>query len=144
MNPGGISLLLLRLALSYVWLTAGLSKLFNAKFISTFSGTLEGFAKGTHYSFYADVLKDHIIPHSQIFAQLTIWGEILTGVAFLLGFPLFIAAVVGIFMNLNYFFVATTIPSQFLNIIMIFSQLAAYANSAGSFWGLSASVSKKH
>ena len=144
MNPGGISLLLLRLALSYVWLTAGLSKLFNAKFISTFSGTLEGFAKGTHYSFYADVLKDHIIPHSQIFAQLTIWGEILTGVAFLLGFPLFLATAIGIFMNLNYFFVATIIPSQFLNIIMIFSQLAAYANNAGGFWGLSASISKEH
>ena len=142
MNPAGISLLLLRLALSYVWLNAGLSKLFNAQFINTFSGTLHEFAKNTHYSFYANVLKEQIIPHSQIFAQLTIWGEILTGVAFLLGFPLFLATAVGIFMNLNYFFVATTTPSQFLNIIMIFSQLAAYANSAGSFWGMSASLKK--
>ena len=143
MNPAGISLLLLRLAISYVWLNAGFSKLFNSQFINTFSGTLSSFAKGTHYSFYADILKDNIIPNAQIFAQLTIWGEILTGVAFLLGFPLFLAAAVGIFMNLNYFFVATTIPSQFLNIIMIFSQLAAYANSAGSFWGMSASINKK-
>ena len=143
MNPAGISLLLLRLAISYVWLNAGFSKLFNSQFINTFSGTLNSFAKGTHYSFYADILKDNIIPHAQIFAQLTIWGEILTGVAFLLGFPLFLGAAIGIFMNLNYFFVATTIPSQFLNIIMIFSQLAAYANSAGSFWGMSASISKK-
>ena len=142
MNPAGISLLLLRLALSYIWLNAGFSKLFNSQFINTFSGTLNSFAKGTHYSFYANILKDNIIPHAQIFAQLTIWGEILTGVAFLLGFPLFLAAAVGIFMNINYFFVATTIPSQFLNIIMIFSQLAAYANSAGSFWGLSASLKK--
>ena len=142
MNPAGISLLLLRLALSYVWLTAGLSKLFNSQFINTFSNTLNGFAKGTHYSFYASFLKDNVIPHSQIFAQLTVWGEILTGIAFLLGFPLFLAAAIGIFMNLNYFFVATAIPSQFLNIIMIFSQLAAYANSAGSFWGLSASLKK--
>lgn len=144
MNPSGISLLLLRLAISYIWLTAGLSKLFNSQFIDTFSGTLNDFAKNTHYSFYAGFLKDHIIPHSQIFAQLTVWGEILTGIAFLLGFPLFIAAAVGIFMNLNYFFVATAVPSQFLNLIMIFSQLAAYANNAGSFWGLSASISKKH
>ena len=143
MNPAGISLLLLRLAISYVWLSAGLSKLFNSKFINTFSETLQGFAKNTHYSFYTGFLNDHIIPNSQIFAQFTIWGEILTGIAFLLGFPLFIAAAIGIFMNLNYFFVATTVPSQFLNIIMIFSQLAAYANSAGSFWGLSASISKK-
>ncbi len=143
MNPSVISLLLLRLAISYIWLSAGLSKLFNSQFIGTFSNTLNGFAKGTHYSFYAGFLKDYIIPHSQIFAQLTIWGEILTGIAFLLGFPLFLAAAIGIFMNLNYFFIATSTPSQFLNIIMIFSQLAAYANSAGSFWGLSASISKK-
>ena len=143
MNLSGISLLLLRLALSYVWLTAGLSKLFNPKFISSFSGTLTEFAKNTHYAFYAGFLKDHIIPNAQIFAQLTIWGEILTGIAFLLGFPLFIAAAVGMFMNLNYYFAATTIPSQFLNLIMIFSQFAAYANSAGSFWGMSASISKK-
>ena len=142
MNPSGISLLLLRLALSYVWLTAGVSKLFNKQFINTFSETLHEFAKNTHYSFYTSILNDHIIPNSQIFAQLTIWGEILTGIAFLLGFPLFLAAAVGIFMNLNYYFVATTVPSQFLNLIMIFSQLAAYANSAGSFWGLSASLKK--
>ena len=142
MNLSGISLLLLRLALSYVWLTAGLSKLFNPQFINTFSGTLHEFAKNTHYAFYAGLLKDHVIPHAQIFAQLTVWGEILTGIAFLLGFPLFLAAVIGIFMNLNYYFVATTIPSQFLNIIMIFSQFAAYANSAGSFWGMSASLKK--
>src|SRR3989338_9907498 len=133
MNLSGISLLLLRLALSYIWLTAGLSKLFNPKFIGSFSGTLTEFANNTHYAFYTGLLKDHVIPHAQIFAQLTVWGEILTGIAFLLGFPLFIAAVVGIFMNLNYYFVATTTPSQFLNIIMIFSQFAAYANSAGSF-----------
>ena len=142
MNLSGISLLLLRLALSYIWLTAGLSKLFNPKFIGSFSGTLTEFANNTHYAFYTGLLKDHVIPHAQIFAQLTVWGEILTGIAFLLGFPLFIAAVVGIFMNLNYYFVATTTPSQFLNIIMIFSQFAAYANSAGSFWGVSASIKK--
>lgn len=142
MNPGGLSLLLLRLSLSYVWLTAGISKLFNSQFINTFSETLHGFAKNTHYTFYSEFLNTYIIPHSQIFAQLTIWGEILTGIAFLLGFPLFLAAPIGIFMNLNYYFVATTTPSQFLNIIMIFSQLTAYANNAGGFWGLCASLKK--
>ncbi|OGI10654.1 MAG: hypothetical protein A3I68_07150 [Candidatus Melainabacteria bacterium RIFCSPLOWO2_02_FULL_35_15] len=142
MNFSGISLLLLRLAISYVWLSAGLSKLFNSQFINTFSDTLNGFAKGTHYVFYADFLNNYVIPHAQIFAQFTIWGEILTGIAFLLGFPLFLAVAVGIFMNLNYYFVATAVPSQFLNLIMIFSQFAAYGNNAGSFWGLSASLKK--
>lgn len=83
------------------------------------------------------------MPNSQIFAQLTVWGEILTGISFLIGFPLGIAAFVGIFMNLNYYFVATTIPSQFVNIILIFSQFAAFANGAGRVWGLDAKLAKK-
>ena len=143
MNLSGISLLLLRLALSYIWLTACLSKLFNPKFIGSFSGTLTEFANNTHYAFYTGLLKDHVIPHAQIFAQLTVWGEILTGIAFLLGIPMILAAFIGIFMNLNYYLVATSAPSQFLNILLIFSQLTIYATGAGSIFGLSAKLNKK-
>lgn len=142
MNLSNLSLLLLRLSISYIWLTAGISKLFNSQFINTFPNTLIGFAKGTHFSFYAGFLKQYIMPHSYVFAQLTIWGEILTGIAFLLGFPLSIAVISGILMNVNYYLVANTIPSQFLNILLIFSQLAAYACGAGNVWGLSAKVNK--
>ena len=143
MNLSGISLLLLRLSISYIWLTAGFSKLFNTSFISTFNSTIEGYARSTHFGFYSHFLKEHVLPNAPIFAQLTIWGEILTGVAFLLGFPLALAVLIGIFMNINYYFVATAVPSQFVNIILIFSQFAAYANNAGSIWGLSASIKKK-
>ena len=143
MNLGSISLLLLRLAISYIWLTAGLSKLFNSNFISTFSTTLFNFAKNTPFDFYEGFLKQYIIPHSYVFAQLTIWGEILTGIAFLLGFPLSLAILSGILMNVNYYLVANTVPSQFLNILMIFSQLAAYANGAGNIWGIDAKLNKK-
>jgi len=138
-----LSLLLLRLAISYVWLSAGFSKLFNPQFINTFPATLENFAKNTHYDFYNSFLNQYVIPHQQIFAQLTVWGELLTGFAFLLGFPMVIAAIVGIFMNLNYYFVAISAPSEFLNVLMIFSQFAAYANGAQDVWGLSTKLGKK-
>lgn len=142
MRLNELSLLLLRLSISYIWLTAGLGKLFNKQFISTFPNTLAGFARDSHFDFYRDFLHTYIMPNAQVFAQLTVWGEILTGVAFLLGFPMVIAALVGMFMNLNYYLVATSAPSQFLNIILIVSQFAAYANGAGSVWGLSARVKK--
>ena len=142
MNLNLISLVLLRLAISYIWLTAGISKLLNPEFINSFPQTLAGFGKGTHFDFYSNFLNQYIMPHALLFAQLTIWGEILTGIAFLLGFPLSLACVAGIFMNLNYFFVATQAPSQFLNIILIFSQLAAYTNGAGKIWGLEAKFVK--
>ena len=143
MNLSTLSLLLLRLAISYVWLSAGLSKLFNPQFISTFSNTLTTFAKNSPFHFYSEFLNQYVIPKAYIFAQLTVWGEVLTGIAFLIGFPMTIAALAGVFMNLNYYFVATSAPSQFVNIILIFSQFAAYANGAGTIWGLSAKFGKK-
>lgn len=138
-----ISLLLLRLAISYIWLAAGLSKLFNPKFISAFPQTLNSFASNSPFEFYRNFLHQNILSNASIFAQLTTWGEILTGLAFLLGFPMFIATIAGIFMNLNYFLVATQAPSQFVNIILIFSQFAAYANGAGSIWGFGKKIGKK-
>ncbi|MBI2996029.1 MAG: DoxX family membrane protein [Candidatus Melainabacteria bacterium] len=143
MNLSKISLLLLRLSISYVWLTAGLSKLFNPQFINTFPATIKNLSQSSHFDFYSNYLTQYVLPHSYIFAQLTIWGEILTGVTFLLGFPMVIGTLVGIFMNINYYLVATSVPSQFINIILIFSQFAAYANKAGSLWGLEAKVVKK-
>ena len=143
MNLTNVSLLLLRLAISYVWLTAGLSKFFNPQFISTFPNTLNTFANNSPYQFYSDFIAQNIMPHSYIFSQLVVWGEVLTGVAFLIGFPLSIAMIAGIFMNLNYFLVANTTPSQFLNILMIFSQFTAYANGAGNIWGFNPKFGKK-
>ena len=142
MNLSTFSLVLLRLAISYIWLTAGVSKLLNPQFINTFPSTLDTFAKNTHFDFYSGFLKQYIMPHSYIFAQLTIWGEILTGIAFLLGFPMIIAVLAGIFMNVNYYLVATSTPSQFINILLIFSQFVAYATGAGNSWGLSAQIKK--
>ncbi len=143
MKLNELSLFALRLSISYIWISAGFSKLTNKDFIDTFPKTLEGFAKSTHYDFYAGFLKQYIMPNSHLFSQLTVWGEILTGIAFLLGFPLMIAAFAGILMNVNYFLVSNAIPSQFLNIILIFSQLTAYTCNAGNIWGLSAKIGRK-
>ena len=143
MNLPNISLLLLRLSISYIWLSAGLSKLLSKNFISSFSSTLKHFAESTPFDFYSGFLNQYTIPNANLFAQLTIWGEILTGIAFLLGFPMILAVLIGIFMNVNYFLVATQAPSQFLNILMIFSQFAAFATDAGKIWGLEARVIKK-
>lgn len=143
MKLSELSLFALRLTTSYIWITAGVSKLLNKTFIDTFTGTIQGFIKSCHYDFYIGALKQYVLPNAHLFAQLTVWGEILTGIAFLLGFPLMIAAFMGIFMNVNYYLVANAIPSQFLNLIMIFAQFALYACSAGNIWGLSAKIGKK-
>lgn len=142
MKLSNLSLLTLRLSISYIWLNTGFHKLFSSDFINSFPNTLKGFAENSYFDFYTNFLHTYVMPNSQIFAQLIIWGEILTGVAFLLGFPMLIGVLAGIFMNLNYYFVATTAPSQFLNIILIASQFTAYSCGAGSTWGLETKLKK--
>jgi len=142
MKLGAFSLLLLRLTISYIWLSAGIHKLLDSNFISTFPNTIKSFSSASPFQFYTSFLNDTVLSNAQIFAQLTIWGEILTGIAFLLGFPILLGAISGIFMNLNYLLVATSTPSQFLNLILIAAQFVAYANKAGSFWGLEAKIKK--
>ena len=142
MKISNFSLIFLRLTISYIWLKAGLSKLISNEFINTFPGLLQGFAKESTFSFYSTFLNNYVIPHSQVIAQLVVWGEILTGIAFLLGFPMLIATLAGICMNLNYFLIANSTPSQFLNILLITSQFFAYANGAGKIWGLETKLKK--
>ena len=130
------SIFLLRLTISYIWLKAGISKLLDPNFINNFPKTLTSFAQGSPFDFYSSIITTNFLPNSSIFAQFTIWGEILTGIAFLIGFPMLFSVLTGIFMNINYFFVATSCPSQFLSILMVVAQFVAYTHNAGNFWGL--------
>jgi len=61
MRLNELSLLLLRLSISYIWLSTGLSKLFNKEFISSFPGTLSSFAKNSPFEFYSSFLNQYII-----------------------------------------------------------------------------------
>lgn len=143
MQLNTLSLVLLRLSIGYIWLTAGFNKLLDKNFIDAFPQTIKHFIDISPYSFFSNFLTDSVLPNYQIFAQLVIWGEILTGIAFLIGFPLSIAFIAGAFMNITYFLAANTSAPQFLNILMVFAQLAAYANGAGNVFNLANKFLKK-
>jgi thiosulfate dehydrogenase [quinone] large subunit len=142
--------LIVRLYLGYEWLTAGLEKLtgtsysldatFGTKVGSSwvFSGhdgaAILGFAKGAlaqaggpHpavQSWYAWFLQAVVIPNAGLFAYLITFGEILVGIALILGLLTGIAAFFGVFMNLNYLLAGTVSTNPILGFLALFVILA--------------------
>jgi thiosulfate dehydrogenase [quinone] large subunit len=57
------------------------------------------------YEFYQSFLQSVVIPHAQIFGFLVAYGELLVGIALVLGITTRLAALAGIVMTLNYMLV---------------------------------------
>lgn len=55
------------------------------------------------YSWYRTFLIDYVVPHSELFGHLVTVGEIAVGACLLLGFFTRAAALVGLFMLINYY-----------------------------------------
>jgi len=91
-------LLPLRLFTGWVFMTAGLSKLFagwldKPELAHVLSGWL---AQGLPYRFYAPFLRNVVLPHAKVFSVLIVFGEIAVGVALLAGLFSRLAALGGL------------------------------------------------
>lgn len=128
-------LLLIIATVGFIWLRSGVGKLLQEKFISGMSSTLQKFAGSNPYPWYKQFLENVAIPNSEIFGQLTLWGEILTGLALVL-LPLYCifkpasrtlallltgGLIGGMLMNLNYWLAAGYMsPStESVNLLML-------------------------
>ncbi|MDP9351030.1 MAG: DoxX family protein [Chloroflexota bacterium] len=117
----GILWLALRLWLGYTWLKAGLPKVVGDKaevWVGDKAGAaVSGFLKGALaraegdnpqvQSWYADFVRDVAIPNASLFSYLVAYGEVLVGVALILGLFTHFAASMGLVMNLAYLFAGT-------------------------------------
>ncbi len=142
--------LIVRLYIGYEWLTAGLEKLtgysftfdssFGTKIGSpwVFSGhdgaAVAGFVKGAlaqtagpHpavQSWYAWFLQTVVLPNAGIFAYMVTFGEVLVGIALILGLLTGIASFFGVFMNMNYLLAGTVSTNPILGLLALFVILA--------------------
>ena len=134
--------LIVRLYVGYQWLTAGLEKLTGYNFTvgSSFgkpSGSawvftahdgvaIQGFVKGAlaqatgaHpavQGWYASFLQTFVLPNAAFFAYVVTFGEVLVGVALILGLLTGIAAFFGVFMNMNYLLAGTVSTNPILGL----------------------------
>lgn len=73
------------LILGFIFLRSGFEKIEGGKFVGALAGILEKFASKNPYPFYKEFLTNIAIPNSQIFGNLTMWGEFITGLILSLG-----------------------------------------------------------
>lgn len=136
--------LILRLYIGWEWLHAGWVKLGNpvwtgekagAAVTGFVSGALEktGGAHPDVQAWYAWFLESLVLPNAAFWSHLVTWGELLVGIALILGIFTGIAAFFGSFMNVNYLLAGTVSSNPILLAIAFFLVLAW--KTAG-WWGL--------
>jgi thiosulfate dehydrogenase [quinone] large subunit len=122
--------LIIRIYVGWQWLEAGWSKINDVAWTGSASGTaLAGFIKGAlaktagaHpdvQGWYASFLQNAVLPNAATWAHAVAWGEVLVGVALILGALTGIAAFFGLFMNLNYLMAGTVSTNPTLFVLAI-------------------------
>ncbi|MES3005844.1 MAG: DoxX family membrane protein [Patescibacteria group bacterium] len=127
--------LVVRIYVGWIWLEAGWSKVTNSVWIGGGAGkALDGFIKGSltkaggaHpdvQSWYAFFLENVVLPHVIFWSNVVSCGELLVGIALILGAFVGIAAFFGAFMNLNYLLAGTVSVNPILFTLSILLMLA--------------------
>ncbi len=134
--------LIIRLYMAYTWLTSGFGKLTNPAWVST-GEALKGFWVGAvqtapkpviTFDWYRTFLQFMLDTQSYTwFAKVVATGELLIGVALLLGAFTGIAAFFGGFMNWNFMMAGTTSVNP---MFFVFSILLVLAWKTAGYWGL--------
>ena len=136
--------LILRLYVGWEWLNAGWDKVLSPVWTGNQAGTaLAGFINGAlskttgaHpdvQGWYAWFLQHLVLPYAGVWSFLVAWGELLVGVALILGIFTGLAAFFGSFMNANYLLAGAVSTNPLLFIIATWLVLAW--KTAG-WWGL--------
>ncbi len=126
---------IIRLYIGWQWLSAGIEKLQGSAWVGSGAGSaLKGFllgalgkAQGTHpdvQGWYASFIQGFVIQHVSFFSYLVTYGELLVGVALIIGACTGIAAFFGAFMNMNYLLAGTVSINPVLLIGGLFLILA--------------------
>ena len=146
-NGTGLVALVLRLWLGYTWLAAGWPKVLGAEapaWVGDRAGVaVAGFLKGALAKtggdhplvqpWYADFIRAVALPHATLFSYLVAYGELLVGLALLVGVFTRFATLMALMMTLSYLF-AGSIGS---NPQMLLAEAAVlFAGAAAGAYGL--------
>lgn len=136
--------LIARLYLGYEWLMEGLEKLGNPDWTGSNSGAeIAEFVThaiekttGEHpdvLGWYASFLEGVVLPNAKTWSYLVTFGEILVGIAFILGLFTWVAAFFGSFMNMNYLLSASVAQNP---ILLVVGLLLLLAWRTAGWWGI--------
>ncbi len=120
--------LIVRVYVGWSWLEAGWGKLGSPMWTGDQAGgALSGFIQGALQKtagahpdvqgWYASFLQNVVLPHASFWSHLVTYGEILVGVALILGIFTGIASFFGLFMNFSYLLAGTVSTNPILFIL---------------------------
>ncbi|MEN9338522.1 MAG: hypothetical protein RI945_247 [Candidatus Parcubacteria bacterium] len=127
--------LLPRFYVGYIWFMAGFEKVGSPAWIGPGAGNaLSGFLNGALTKtagahpdvmlWYAWLIKNIFLPLAPYLSYFVVFGEMLVGIALIIGFKTRKAAFAGAFMNINYLFSGTVSINPLLLILQIFIMLS--------------------
>lgn len=127
--------LIARLYVGYEWLIAGWGKVNSPMWVGPHAGVaIKGFLMGALKKtagehpdvamWYGWFINHVAIPNAAIFSHIVAYGELLVGIAMILGIFTGIAAFFGAFMNMNYLFAGTVSTNPLMFVIELFLILA--------------------
>jgi uncharacterized membrane protein YphA (DoxX/SURF4 family) len=95
-------------------------------------------AAGNPVLFYKHFLEETVLTHSGLFAHLTAWGEVITGVGLTLGLLTGLASLVGMALVINYGLATQWMSAgqQGFHLLLFTLMVAFYFVRAGRTWGL--------
>jgi|ERR1035437_5988572 thiosulfate dehydrogenase [quinone] large subunit len=136
--------LIVRVYVGWHWLVPGWEKVVSPAWTGANAGTaLGGFLKGALsktaganpdvQGWYAGFLKDVVVPHAAFWSHLVAYGELLVGVALIVGALTGVAAFFGLFMNLNYLLAGTVSVNP---ILFTLSIMLIMAWRVAGYWGV--------
>lgn len=127
--------LILRVYVGWEWLSSGMGKLGNPAWTGNNAGAaITGFVNGALQktggehpdvqAWYAAFLQTFVLPYAGFWSYLVTLGEVLVGIALILGLFTGIAAFFGSFMNVNYLLAGTVSTNPILFVIATWLVLA--------------------
>lgn len=144
--------LVVRIYVGWEWLSAGWDKINNPAWVGDSSGAaLTGFVQGALKKtaefcppapaachpdvqwWYASFLQDSVLANPALLANLVAWGELLVGIALILGFLVGVSAFFGAFMNMNFMLAGSVSMNP---IFFTLAVLLMFAWRVAGYWGL--------
>jgi thiosulfate dehydrogenase [quinone] large subunit len=138
-NEASVLWLVVRVWLGYQWLNAGYQKIWGSEHAAFWFGGgagVKGFAtagvlgstagkgSGASYGWWAAFLHNFVVPNASWIAKLVSLGELLIGVALILGFLTGFAAGAGLLLNLTYMFTGSAGVNPMFAILSVLLILA--------------------
>jgi thiosulfate dehydrogenase (quinone) large subunit len=95
--------------------------------------------------FYKQFLEGTVLTNSNLFAQLTAWGETVTGLGLTLGLLTGLASLVGLVLVLNYGLATQWMSpgQQGFHLVLFFLMLAFFLARAGRTWGIDGWIARR-